>query len=138
MSLSYALRNTVCNYLFRFGTTPTRPSALWLALGKSITDAAGGVGTEIVGGGYARVDATSAFGTAPVNGVASNDVSLTFAVPTADWATAGTPITHFALYDASTLGNKHTGWVPLNVSRTALTGDPALVFTPTTIGIAVT
>ena len=138
MALAYALRNTVYNYLFRFGTSPTRPSALWLGLGKSVTDAAAGVGTEISGGSYARVDATSAFGSAPVNGVGSNDVSLTFAAPTADWATAGAPCTHFALFDASSGGNKHTGWIPLAVSRVILNGDPALIFTPTTLGIIVT
>lgn len=55
-------------------------------------------GTEVSGGAYAREAATFS---APVGGVTSNSVDITFTQATASWGT----VTHFGILDASSGGN---------------------------------
>jgi len=137
MPLSTAFRSRVFIWLFQPGASlPTRPTTVWVGLGRNVTDAPAGVGTEISGGSYARVECTAAFGT-EIDGTGSNTADLTFPAPTADWAPVGNECTHFRLYDASTGGTALTGWNPLTAPRAIVSGDPALQFTPGTLTIVV-
>lgn len=56
---------------------------------------------EPVGNGYARVATTGATWEAASGGANQNTAAITFAVATGAWGT----ITHFALFDALTVGN---------------------------------
>lgn len=93
-------------------------------------------GTEVSGGSYARVAVTagltqwagtqsagSTTASSGTGGQTSNNASITFPAPTANWGS----ITHFALYDASTSGNR---WVcqALSTAKTVNNGDAAPSF----------
>ena len=79
------------------GISYTAPSTVYVALYTTDpTDA--DVGSEVVGGGYARQPITFS---APVDGNANSNVDVVFAVATATWGT----ITHIGLRDAATGGN---------------------------------
>lgn len=106
------LENRLVDWLLR-GQSFTPPSTTYVALFTTATTDAGG-GTEVSGGGYARVAIASSLtnwaGTqAPgsttassgTGGQTSNNNTITFPQATANWGT----ITHFALFDASTGGN---------------------------------
>lgn len=88
------------------GTTFPAPPANWyVALFTSTTDDGAG-GTEVTGGSYARkaVAASGAQWTRGTGGpgTVTNTNAITFAAATADWGT----VTHAALYDAVTGGNR--------------------------------
>lgn len=93
-------------------------------------------GTEVSGGSYARVAVTagltqwagtqsagSTTASSGTGGQTSNNASITFPAPTANWGS----ITHFALYDASTAGNQ---WVcqSLSTAKSVNNGDAAPSF----------
>jgi hypothetical protein len=127
------LENKIIDHLFRTASF-TKPSALYVALFTAApSDAAGG--TEVSGGGYARVNlapldtnwkATQG-GTSGVSsgtgGATANAVAITFPAPSANWGT----VTHFGIFDASSGGNLLI-WDVLTASRTILSGDPAPSF----------
>lgn len=121
--LSNEFETRVYDWLFRPGTSVTRPSAIYLALYTAVTDAEAGTGTEVSGGSYARVDITSLIG-ASSNGVGSNSGAITFPAPTANWGT----VTHFAIRDASSGGNAVTALKALSASRVINNGDAAPSF----------
>jgi hypothetical protein len=111
-ALSNYLENKLIDQLFR-GQAYTFPSTLYIGLLTAAPSDTGG-GTEVSGGGYARLAITSSManwaGTQGANttsastgtsGTTSNNNPLTWTDPTADWGT----ITHFGLYDAATAGN---------------------------------
>ena len=76
-------------------------------------------GVEVSGGSYVRQVATfSNSGSNPTT--ASNNTLITFPTATADWGT----ITHFALCDASTGGNRLASNA-MSVAKPMLTGDIA-------------
>lgn len=82
----------------------SKPAGVYVALFTTPTDDAGG-GTEVSAGGYARVQhgPSDATWTVPtVGGLTQNIGDIQFADPTADWGT----ITHFALHDAPSGGNR--------------------------------
>lgn len=95
------------------------------------TDAAGG--TEVTGGSYARVayaatlanwagtqssgSTTASTGT---GGTTSNNNTITFPAPTANWGT----ITGMAIFDSLTGGNM-IAWSPLTNNKTVNNGDAA-------------
>jgi hypothetical protein len=83
--------------------------------------------SEVTGGSYARTAIT--FG-APVAGSSSNDALVTFPTATASWLT----VTHFAIYNAATLGNE-LYWGALTVNKTVDSGD---IFTIPIGNLAVT
>lgn len=124
-ALSNAFEQRVYDWLFRPGQAATRPTAIFLALYTAVSDAEAGTGTEVTGGGYARVDVSTAF-TAPSTpgGSGSNTAAITFAAPTANWGT----VTHFAILDASTGGNPVTALIPLAAARVINNGDAAPSF----------
>lgn len=84
----------------------------------SPTDA--GTGTEVTGGAYARKVTAAADWTVASAGSASNAAVITFAAATASWGT----VTHFATYDALTLGNM-LRWAPLTTAKAIASGDTA-------------
>lgn len=118
--LSNEFENRVATWLFRPATSVTRPTSIWLALYTAVTDAEAGTGTEVSGGGYARVEVTSDF-SAPSNGQIRNLNNITFPTPTGNWGT----ITHIAIRDASSAGNAITVLKALTTPITINNGDPA-------------
>lgn len=98
------------------GIAFTFPSEVYVALAIAVTSSEAGTFTEVSTGGYARI--TGAF-SAPLDGVASNSVDLTYAQATAEYGT----VSHYALMDSGSGGNA------LYVSPVG-TGD-ARVFTVT-------
>ena len=85
------------------------PTTVYVGLFTS-TVTAGGSGTEVSGGSYARTSATFS---ASSSGATANSADITFPTATASWGT----VSHIGLYDASTSGNLlfHT---PLDTSKT--------------------
>jgi hypothetical protein len=114
------LEGQIIAHIFRTASF-TKPTGLWIALFTAAPNDAGG-GTEVSGGGYARVaraplDANWA---APSggNGQTSNVAVIDFGTASANWGT----ITHFGIFDASTAGNLLI-WGALTASRTVNSGD---------------
>jgi hypothetical protein len=115
----------------------TGPTSLWIGLLTSApTDST--PGTEVTGGSYARVAVASSLvnwaGTQAAasttvstgsSGTTSNNASVTYPAPTANWGI----VTHSAIYDAATAGNQVI-YSALAVSKTVNNGDSAPVFAP--------
>lgn len=99
------LENALLNYIFNAAAMPTLTNGLFLALFTTATDDAAG-GTEVTGGSYARVNLarnTTNFPTASgTAGSISNGGLISFPQATAAWGT----ITHFAIHDAASGGNR--------------------------------
>jgi len=127
------LENAIVDWIFRT-RTPAKPAALWVALFTAAPSDVGG-GTEVAGGGYARVNLppldtnwTATQGGTTGNssgtgGMTQNAVAVAYAAPSANWGT----ITHFAIFDAASGGNMLI-WDALTAPRTVLGGDPAPSF----------
>lgn len=85
---------------------PTIPANFYVALYTTATDDAS-AGTEVSGNNYARVAVSPVAGSwaasAGGNGVTSNVGAITFPTSTGSWGT----VTHFAIHDASTAGNRY-------------------------------
>ena len=136
------LENKLIDHVFRAAAF-VKPAALYVALYTAAPTDAGG-GTEVAGGGYARVNlapgdtnwGATQGGTAGASngttGATQNAVVITFATPSAGWGT----VTHFAIHDAATGGNPLV-WGPLSVPREILNGDPAPRFPPGSLAITV-
>lgn len=111
------LEDGILNTVFRGVTFPTLSGSLYVALFTAAPSDAGG-GTEVSGGGYARVGVTRATGswTAPANDSGAqkitNVAAITFPESTAAWGT----VTHAAVFDAPTSGNM-LYWAALSPSR---------------------
>jgi hypothetical protein len=136
------LENMLVDAIFRTRAF-TKPVALYVGLfTASLSDAGGG--TELSGGGYARVNLApgDANWTATQGGVSGNSsgtggltqnaVAITFPAPTANWGT----ITHFGIFDAAAAGNLII-WDALTASKTISAGDPAPSFPPGSLQITV-
>lgn len=93
--------------------------------------------TEVTGGSYARASlaasladfagsqsAGSTTASTGTNGTTSNNVSITYAGPSANWGV----IFGVVVYDASSSGNPWD-WFPLTTPKTINNGDPAPSFT---------
>jgi hypothetical protein len=140
MNATNYLENKLIDHIFRSATF-AKPAALYVALFTSAPDDAGG-GTEVAGGGYARIaiapgdlnwTATQG-GTSGISsgttGATANAAPIQFAAPSADWGT----VTHIAICDAVTGGNRIV-WSPLTAAKTILLGDPAPLFPPGSLTI---
>jgi len=115
-TLSTALNNKLLDHILK--TTPyTVPTNIYIALYSVAPTAAGG-GTELTGGGYARI--VSDTWSASAAGATSNPGAITFAAATGDWSAA----VAFGIFDAITAGN-FLAWGDLTVSKTVLNGDTA-------------
>jgi len=128
-ALSTYLENKTIDQIFRGQSAPPS-SVLYVALFTSIP-AAGGGGTEVTGGSYARVAVTSNFtnwagtqsagstaASSGTSGTTSNNISVTFPTPTAGWGV----VTSFAIFDAASAGNMFY-FGPLAIPKTINTGD---------------
>lgn len=114
-SLSDYAENAVLNHLFR-NVALTSPTTVYAALFTVAPSDTGG-GTEVSGGGYARVAIT--FG-APSGGAIDNSAIIDFGTATANWGT----IVAMAVFDASTAGNM-LAWADLTTSKAVNNGDAA-------------
>ncbi len=98
------------------GATPTRPSAVYLALHTADPTETGAV-AELVGNGYARLLVTFGAGVSGAGTATSSNAQLF----TATGSGFGT-VTHASLWDASTSGNAlYKG--SLTASKTIAAGD---------------
>ena len=96
------------------------PTDVYVALYTAAPDDTGG-GTEVSGGSYARkVHNVWTAGSDASPSIADNTGAITFITATGDWGT----ITHFALFDAITVGNM-LGWSPLAAPKDVDSGDTA-------------
>ena len=132
-ALSNYLENKLVDHVFR-NTPYAMPTTVYVALYTAAPSDAGG-GTEVAGGGYARVQvgpSTSTWtatqgGTAGASsgtaGQTANAVDITFPVPSTTWGT----VTHFGLFDAITGGNLLL-WAALTASQAVNNGDAAPKF----------
>lgn len=113
----------------------TGPTAVFVGLLTAAPSDAGG-GTEVTGGSYARQSVTSALAnwagtqsagstaaSSGTGGTTSNNGTITFPAPTANWGV----VTHFGVYDAVTTGNL-LFWAALTVNKTINSGDAAPSF----------
>jgi hypothetical protein len=112
--------------LDHFLTDPayTPPATMFIGLSSTTPTEAGANFTEPSTGAYARVstaaaDWNAASGTAPAT--KTNSAVKTFPTATADWA-AGSNLTYFGLFDASTAGNL-LAFGALTTPKPVLNGD---------------
>lgn len=131
-AISNYLQNKLIDQMFR-GQSFSFPTTLYFALYTAAPTAAGG-GTQVSGGSYARValacstanfaatdaDGSTASTSGGTSGATSNNVSIAFPTPTADWGI----VTHIGIFDASTSGNL-LFWGSLARSTRVLSGDSA-------------
>lgn len=138
------LENRLIDFLFRgqaLGITGasagagTGPTQLFFGLLTAAPSEAGG-GTEVSGGSYARVSVASTLAnwagtqtpgstaaSTGSSGTTSNNATITFPAPTANWGS----ITHMAVFDASSGGNMLI-YSPLQIPKTVNNGDAAPSF----------
>lgn len=104
-----------------------------------------GGGTEVSGGSYARVavtmnmtnwagtqSAASTTASSGTGGTTSNNGTITFPAPTANWGT----VTGIAVYDLASGGNE-LFWGPLTVNKTINNGDAAPSFAAAALTIQI-
>lgn len=130
--------NQLIDWLFRGAADPALPASWHLALFTTIPDDAGGGAFEVDGGSYARIPAvrslaafagTQGLGTTAASSgtsaTTSNNISLLFPAPSADWGT----IRAIGLYDAAIGGNL---WFAnaLTLARLVRAGDAPPNFAP--------
>lgn len=119
------LEDKIIGHIFR-GASYTAPGTLYVGLFTAAPGEAGG-GTEVSGGGYARVGVANSSAewaaTSGGNGTTSNINAITFPAPTASWGQA----THWGIFDAATGGNLLV-YAALTTPKTINNGDPAPSF----------
>lgn len=152
-AMSDFLENKLIDWYFRaqaIGITSataaagTGPATLYVGLLTAAPSDTGG-GTEVTGGSYARVAVTSSLanwaGTQAAastvassgsSGTTSNNGSITFPAPTANWGVCS----HFAIYDAATGGNFQF-FGALTTPKTVNNGDPAPAFAAAALSIQI-
>ena len=128
-ALSNYLENRLIDFLLR-GQAFTPPATVHVGLLTAAPSDAGG-GTEVSGGGYARVavasslanwagtqSAGSTTASSGTGGTTSNNGVIALPAPTGGWGT----VTHYGVYDAPTGGNL-LFYAALGTSRTINAGD---------------
>jgi hypothetical protein len=124
-SMTDYLENKVLEHIM--GKTAYPMPTVYVALYTGVPTEAGGV-SEIIGGGYARVQAT--FGAA-TGGSINNNQNIVFPAATANWG----EIVGVGLVDSPTVGTGNVLWHgTLDIKRTILSGDQFVL--PTNILIA--
>lgn len=134
MALTNFIENALVDHLLR-GVPYTAPATVYVGLFTATPSDSGG-GTEVAGGSYARASiacslanfsGTQGAGTTAASsgtsGATSNNISIAFPTPSANWGT----VTHFALFDAPTGGNM-LAYAALSITRTVNNGDLAPSF----------
>lgn len=124
-----ALGNTVRDALlnwFRGTAFGAAPSTIYLAAFTVAPTGAGG-GTEVSGGGYARVAFTLG---APAGGSESNAAQIAFATASANWGT----VVAVAIMDAASGGNL-LAWANLTANKVVNSGN-RFVFDPNQLALS--
>ncbi|MDD5391185.1 MAG: hypothetical protein PHD37_17750 [Gallionellaceae bacterium] len=111
-AMSDYLENKLLDFLVR-GQAFTPPATVYYALATT-TGSDSACGTEVSGGSYARVAVTSSLAnwagtqaagstaaSSGTGGTTSNNTTVTFPAPTANWGS----VTEYCVFDASTSGN---------------------------------
>lgn len=136
------VENGLVDHYFRSGSLP-KPAGLYFALFTAAPSDAGG-GTEVAGGGYARVNlppsdtnwkstqGTLLGASTGTGGQTSNAAVIVFPTPTAPWGVC----THFAIFDAATGGNI-LFWDALVAPRNVQVGDAPPQFAADAVVITV-
>lgn len=133
-ALSNYLTNKLIDYVMR-GQAYTAPATVYVALATA-TGSAAACGTEVTGGSYARVAVTSSLAnwagtqgatttvaSSGTSGQTSNNATVTYPAPTANWGT----IVEFCVLDAASGGNLL--WrAALTTNKTVNSGDAAPSF----------
>ena len=127
--------NKLIDHLFR-AQTLTLPAAWHFALLTTNTDDDGSPLVEVTGGSYARVAVTrslanfagtqaagSTTASTGTSGTTSNNASIQYPAPTANWGT----VVGIGIYDAASGGDLWF-YSPLTTSRTINNGDAAPLF----------
>lgn len=144
-AMSDFLENKLIDWLFRAqaigitGATAaagTGPATLYIALFTTNENDAASGAVEVSGGSYARVAVTSSLAnwagtqsagsttaSSGTSGTTSNNGTITFPAPSANWGV----ITGIAIFDASTVGNM-LAYSALTTSKTVNNGDAAPSF----------
>lgn len=143
-AMSNYLQNKFIDFLLR-AQTFTAPTTVYIALDTTAGSAAA-CGTEVTGGAYARVAVTSSLAnwagtqsagstaaSSGTTGQTSNNGSITFPAPTANWGT----IVGFCVFDASSGGNL-LFFAPLTVNKTVNNGDAAPSFAAAALTYTIT
>lgn len=133
-AMSDYLENKLVDHIFR-AQSFSAPATLYVALFAAAPSDSGG-GAEVSGGSYARVSVTSSranwagtqsagstVASSGTGGQTSNNATITFPAPTANWGT----VTGFGLWDASSGGNQWFCFT-LTTSKTVNNGDAAPSF----------
>lgn len=104
MNTTY-FRNSIAGNVFGVGEQPAFPAKYYLGLSSTEPNESGAnvKEPETSGTGYTRVALESL--SAPENGMVKNTSDITFPRAVTDWFPAGTPATHYVIYDAATGGN---------------------------------
>ena len=116
MSFSDYLENKILDHVFK-NSSFTQPVNLYVALFTVAPTDTGG-GTEVSGGGYARINHNG--WNVAAAGATANTTEVLFAQATANWGT----VTHVGIFDASTAGNL-IAWGALMTSKAINNGDQA-------------
>jgi len=142
-ALTDHLENRIIDAMFR-GQPYSFPTTLHFALFTATPGEAGG-GTEVSGGGYARVPITASLanfagtqgaGTTTAStgtsGTTSNNVAIQFAAPTANWGS----VVAVGVFDAAT-GGQMLVYAPLTTPKTINNGDAAPLFSAATFSFGI-
>lgn len=106
---------------------------------------------EVTGGGYLRVNvppslanwagtqaAASVTSSTGTLGLTSNNGTITYPVPSANWVTAPQVIWGVAIYDQLGAGTGNLlGWLPLTIPQSVLNGQAAPSFAPATLTLQI-
>jgi len=142
-AMSDYMENKLIDQIFR-GQAYTFPSSLYVGLLTAAPSDAGD-GTEVSGGSYARVavvgslanwagsqssgSTTASTGT---SGTTSNNGTITFPAPTANWGS----ISHFGIFDSLSGGNLMF-YGALGTAKTVNNGDAAPAFAPAAVSFQI-
>ncbi|MBS3958304.1 MAG: hypothetical protein KGZ52_02735 [Xanthomonadaceae bacterium] len=139
-SLTDHFENQLIDFIFR-GQALTLPGSLHIGL-FTVAAGEGGGQTEVAGGSYARAAVTrsltafagtqaagSTVASTGTGGATSNNATITFPAPTANWGS----IVGFGVFDAATAGNLLI-YAPLAQAKTVNAGDAAPTFAPGQLG----
>lgn len=129
MSFTDYLEDAILKHVFT-NTSYTSPTTVYVGLHTSAdTDAS--AGTELSGNGYARQSASfSVSGTNPTE--AATTAAIEFSPATASWGS----VTHAAIYDASSAGNR-LAWAQLTDPSDFSTALPKTIDTGDVFRISV-
>lgn len=104
MNTTY-FKNLIMGNVFKTKTSPAIPTKYYIGLSSTEPTLAGENVTEPsrTSTGYSRMELTSL--SEPTDGIITNSADIKFSESQSDWFAAGSPATHYVIYDAQTGGN---------------------------------